>query len=137
MFRTWIGIAAIIVVVGCATGDRVAAPPPIIPDDGATISYSDLVGSLRQVAWRATESFYRDDWVTLDDSAASLEKAAKALKQSKNVPPRLQATLVSRCDDLAAESAKVKSAAAARSADLVGGHLQKVHILIRELRPDA
>jgi hypothetical protein len=137
MFRTCVCIAAAAILIGCATGDRAAMPPPVIPDDGATVSYADLVGSLRQVAWRATESFYRDDWLTLDDSAASLEKAAKALKQSKNVPPRIQAMLVGRCDDLAAESAKVKTAAAARSADQVGSHLQKVHILIRELRPDA
>lgn len=135
MFRT-LAVVAAIVLFGCATGDRASAPPPIIPADGATVNYAELVGSLRQVAWRATESFYRDDWATLDDAAESLEKAATVLKQTKNVPPRIQGVLVSRCDELFAESAKVKSAAAARSADQVGNHLQRVHILIRELRPD-
>ena len=71
----------------------------------------------------------------LGETAASIEKAAKLLKSTKDVPARL-VDLSGKCDALASEAAALKAAATGPTPDAISAHLQKIHNLIRELRPD-
>jgi hypothetical protein len=126
----------VFLMLGCAAADRSVPPPVVLPEDPATAVYTDVHPKLRQLGWRATEAFYRDDWRDLGDTAELLTRASNALKQSKSTPPRVQATLTARCDELAAESGKLLAASRTASSEAVGGHLQRIHTLIRELRPE-
>jgi hypothetical protein len=127
---------ATVLALGCATPDRVIPAPIVIPDDAATTAYSDLYPKVRQLAWRATEAYYRDDWKELSETAQAIEKAARILKGTKDAPARFP-DLAGKCESLAAEAAAVRSAAAVPNPADIGAHLQRVHNLIRELRPDA
>jgi hypothetical protein len=124
-------------IIGCATAERSLPAPVVLPEDGATVPYAELHPKLRQLAWKATEAFYRDDWKDLGDTAQQLDKAARLLKAVKDTPARLQAELLPKCDELTKESGHLKEAAAAAAIDRIGVHLQRINNLVRELRPDA
>lgn len=126
-----------LVVVGCATAERIVPAPVILPEDGASVGFAELHPKVRQLAWKATEAYYRDDWKDLGESAAGLEKAARLLKSSKDSPVRLQAVLTSKCEALTLESQQLKDASKAAAVDKIGVHLQRINNLVRELRPDA
>lgn len=124
-------------VIGCATSERVAPAPVILPDDPGTVVFDELQPKLRTLAWQATEAYYRDDWKSLAETASTIERAGKLLKSSKSPPPKLQATLADHCDKLSQQATQLREAAEVSSADRVSQHLQQVHNLIRTLRPEA
>jgi hypothetical protein len=126
-----------IVLIGCATAERIVPAPVILPDDGASVSFVEMHPKLRQLAWKSTEAFYRDDWKDLVETSQGLEKAARLLKASKETPVRLQPTLMSKCDELTNESIQLREASKAAAIDRIGVHLQRINNLVRELRPDA
>jgi len=130
----YIFVAAIAVVFGCSSSEKIA--PVVLPEEGASTDYVDFLPKLRTLAWRATEAFYRDRWDELDDAAQSLERAVKVLKQSKNVPPRVQGELATRCEKLTAECGQLREACRTRAVNGASEHLQQIHILIRELRSE-
>lgn len=124
--------------VGCATtGDRVAPTVVVVPEDGSGTNYDELLPKLRTLSWQATEAFYRDRWDELEQSAVAIDKAVKALRQTKNVPARVAPDLAARCDELSAECRELKSAVAAKSPEKTSDHLQKIHLLVRELRSES
>jgi hypothetical protein len=125
-----------VLFLGCATSERVAPPPVLLPEDGTLVSFAEMHPKLRQLAWTATEAFYRDDWKNLVETAQSLEKAARLLRTSKEAPARLQPILMSKCDDMANESIQLREAAQAAAIDRIGIHLQRINNIVRELRPD-
>ncbi|MBX7103104.1 MAG: hypothetical protein K1X57_03435 [Gemmataceae bacterium] len=124
-----------LLATGCATADKLSPVPISLPEDAAATSYGDLHPKLRQLAWRATEGYYRDDWKELGETASSIEKAAKLLKSTKDVPARL-VDLPGKCDALTSEATALKAAAAGPTPDAISARLQKIHNLIRELRPE-
>lgn len=129
---------SVVVMTGCASADRIAPPPIVLPEDGAPVNFAEFAPTLRRLAWQANEAFYRDDWKELGDAARKLERAAQLLKRAENVPAAMQADFPGRCDALAAESGKLRSSALAdpRSTDAIGGHLQAVHNVIRTIRTE-
>ncbi len=129
------GIA--ISLFGCASTDRLVPAPVVLPEAGATTNFTDLYPKIRQLAWRATEAFYRDDWKELGEDAQAINKAADLLKTAKEPPTRLVANLGEKCTLLASEAEQLRSAAQAPAPEQISTHLQKVHNLIRELRPEA
>jgi hypothetical protein len=136
MSKTFLtGIA--LLIIGCATAERIVPAPVILPEDGAMVSYIELHPKLRQLAWKATEAFYRDDWKDLGETAQGIEKAARLLKTAKETPARLQTDLMPKCDELSKESVQLKEAAQAAAVDRIGIHLQRINNLVRELRPEA
>ena len=134
MVRFTLFLALLAGVVGCASTDRVA--PVFVPDNGATTDYAEFLPKLRILAWRATEAFYRDRWDELDDAAITLEKAVRTLKQTRNVPARLVAELAGNCDRLLVECDQLRAASTEKSPDKASERLQKIHVLIRELRSE-
>ena len=128
-------LVSLIALLGCASADKIT--PVVIPEDGSTTDYSEFLPRMRVLAWRATEAFYRDRWDELEEAAQNLEKAVRVLKQSKNVPVRVQTVLSTRCDTLIAECGHLKSAAHDKAAEPASDYLQKIHVLIRELRSES
>jgi hypothetical protein len=129
MFVVLVGFA-----LGCTSTDRITAVA--IPEDGTAVNYEEFLPRLRTLAWRGTEAFYRDRWDELDDAMITLDRAVKVLEKANNVPARVQPELASRCQNLIAECAKVRDAAKTRSEAAASDHLQKIHVLIRELRSE-
>lgn len=130
-------IAIMLGIVGCTSGERVAPPPVILPDDPANVIYSDLQPKLRNLAWQATEAYYRDDWKSLSETATTIERAARLLKSAKSAPPKIEPILGPTCEKLSEEALKLREAADAAASDRVSQHLQQVHNLIRTLRTEA
>lgn len=120
--------------LGCTTTDRITTVA--IPEDGTAVDYAEFLPRLRTLAWRATEAYYRDRWDELDEAVVTLERAVKVLAQAKNVPARVQPELSTRCQNLIAECSRVHDAATTRSESAASDHLQKIHVLIRELRSE-
>ena len=135
MARTCI-LFFLLLVMGCASGDRVVQAPVILPDDPANVVYSELQPKLRNLAWQATEAYYRDDWKSLSESATTIERAAKLLKSAKSAPVKIEPILGTTCEKLAEESLKLREASDAAASERVSQHLQQVHNLIRTLRTD-
>ena len=117
------GIA--LLIIGCATAERIVPAPVVLPEDGAAVQFSELHPKLRQLAWKATEAFYRDDWKDLSETAQQLDKAAQLLKSAKDAPARLQTELQQKCNELTKESGQLKEASAAAAIDRIGVHLQR------------
>lgn len=136
MFRVLILAVSCVWFVGCATSERIVPTTIIIPEDAANTTFVDLYPKLRQLAWRSTEAYYRDDWKELSESAQAIEKAARVLRSTKDAPARLT-NLPVKCDALATEAVGLRSAASGPEPEQIGDRLQKIHNLIRELRPDA
>ncbi len=124
-------------VIGCATAERIVPAPVVLPNEGETVPFSELHPKLRQLAWKATEAFYRDDWKDLGETAQSLDKAARLLRATKDAPTRLQTTLGPKCDELTKESGQLREATQAAAIDRISDHLQRINNLVRELRPEA
>lgn len=137
MVRNSLLITALVCFLGCATGDRVVQAPVVLPDDPANVVYGELQPKLRNLAWQATEAYYRDDWKTLGETATTIERAAKLLKSAKSPPVKIEAVLGPTCEKLADEALKLREAADAAASEKVSQHLQQVHNLIRTLRTEA
>jgi hypothetical protein len=125
-----------ILLVGCATSERIVPAPVVLPEEGSMVSFAELHPKLRQLAWKATEAFYRDDWKDLVETSQSLEKAARLLRTSKEAPTRLQPILAAKCDELTNESIQLREASQAAAIDRIGAHLQRINNIVREIRPD-
>ena len=125
-----------LLLFGCATAERIVPAPVVLPDDGATATFGELHPKIRQLAWRATEAFYRDDWKDLVETAQNLEKASRLLRTSKEAPLRVQPILMAKCDEMANECIQLREASQAAAIERIGVHLQKINNIVRELRPD-
>lgn len=130
-------LTTLLAIFGCASGERVVQAPVVLPDDPANVVYSDLQPKLRNLAWQATEAYYRDDWKTLSDTATTIERAAKLLKSAKSPPVKIEPILAPTCEKLSEEALKLREAADRAATDQVSQHLQQVHNLIRTLRNEA
>ena len=122
-------------LLGCrAAAERAVVQP--LPDDTPPQPFIDLLSRARLQAMAANEAFYVDQWSDLDDAARSLEQSARFLHQAKDVPVNRKASLDSRADQLGAQAVQLRQAAKNRDVTQTNATLQRIHMIVRELRSE-
>jgi hypothetical protein len=101
------------------------------------MAYADLTGRLRHLAMAAHEAYYLDRWDDVEVAARGLEQSARFLNKALAVPPEQSADLGHRSEVLAKDAAELRAAAQARPPDAgrINAVLQRIHNLVRDLRP--
>jgi hypothetical protein len=122
--------------LGCALPPERAAPP-LLPDENAVLPYAELVTRARAQAAAANEAFYVDSWDDLENAAKGLEQTAHVLTNAAGVPAKHKDILAVEAGDLGREAAALRSSAKAKETTAATTALQRIHLKIRELRPDA
>lgn len=126
----------VLVLTGCAvTQEREALE--LLPADVEPRPYVNLLHRARVQANVATESFYTDDWLELQDAARALEQTARYLPRAMELPGPLQKSLPDDALALAKSARQLREAARARDVQAVNVSLQGIHQKIRALHPEA
>lgn len=107
-----------------------------LPEEGAPLSFADLVARARAQAMTGTEAFYVNRWGDLEDAARGLEQTARFLTKATEVPARHRDTLPVQAGDLGKEAMKLREASKAKDVKTANELLQRLHLKVRELRPD-
>jgi hypothetical protein len=122
-------------LVGCQLPpERVPLKP--LPDDGPPQPYIDLVNRARAQTTAANEAFYINNWPDLEDAAKGLELTARHLGKAADVPGKHKDTLPNQSGDLVKEASKLREAAKVQDVRQATESLQRIHLKIRELRPE-
>jgi len=123
------------VLAGCQLPPEQVPLKPL-PDNGFPEGYADLVKRARLLAGSANIAFYENKWADLQDVAEGLSKTAIYLAKSSTVPVRHKDTLPVEAGDLGKEAARLKEAAAKQDEKKVTEALQKIQLMVRQLRPE-
>jgi hypothetical protein len=105
-----------------------------LPENGPPLPYAELLTRARAQATVATEAFYVNRWTDLDDAATGLEQTARFLKTAEDVPSTHKDTLPVVSGDLSKEAMKLRAAAQAKDVKQANETLQRIHLMVRELR---
>src|SRR5262249_56681651 len=90
----------------------------------------------RLQAGSATEAFYVDRWNDLEDSARALKESAGMLAKASEVPAKHKDKLAASAAELAKDADQLREAAKAQDVKKTNEILQRIHLKVRELRPD-
>jgi hypothetical protein len=132
---TCVGLLAIIVFAGCQTAPEQIKIPPL-PAEGQPVTYGDVVQRARVLATSATEAFYIDKWGEVESAALGLEQTALYLPKASDVPAARRASLDAQMQTLVRESQELREAAKKSDEKRTNSTLQRIHLLVRELRPE-
>jgi hypothetical protein len=123
------------VLVGCQLPpERVPIKP--LPEDGPPQPYADLVARARAQATAANEAFYINNWPDLEEAAKALESTTRVLGKAADVPAKHKDRLPSAAADLGKEAVQLREAAKAQDVRQTTETLQRIHLRVRELRPE-
>jgi hypothetical protein len=136
MRRTLLGAAVCIVAAGCLATAEPRRPLQPLPVDGPPLAYRDVVARARGIATTATEAFYVDLWVEVERAAQSLEETAQYLPRTSDVPEVRKVSLEARSQALVKEAQALREAAKAKDEMKTTAAMQKINLLVRELRPE-
>jgi hypothetical protein len=114
--------------------ERAALRP--LPNDGPPLPYAELLTRARSQATIATEAFYVNRWQELEDAARGLEQTARYLGKAEDVPAKQKGSLEAHSTDLNKEAARLLEAARAKNVKDANTTLQRIHLMVRELRLD-
>jgi hypothetical protein len=116
-------------------------PPETIPvqplPQNGQADYAGVVTRARLQAGTATEAFYVDKWSALEDAAKALKESAALLAKSTDVPAKQKDKLAANAAELAKEADQLREAAKAQDVQRSNETLQRIHLKVRELRPEA
>jgi hypothetical protein len=123
-------------LAGCQTAERAAVQP--LPADTTALTYQDLVGRAKAQVSAAQEFFYRDSWADVAQAADALKETAGLLGKfdPKNVPEKQQKGLTQNAKELTDAATRLHDAGQAEDAIKTTEAFQKLHLTIRDLRPD-
>lgn len=125
----------LLAVSACATpAERLPLKP--LPEEEQALPFAELLGRARLQARNATEAFYVDKWVEVEESARGLERTAKFLGLANEVPDNLKNKLPVLASDLGKEAAQMREAAKAQDATKVNEVQQHINLKVRELGKD-
>jgi hypothetical protein len=128
-------VAFLFMLTGCqVTAERVAVMP--LPEEGAALSYADVLQRARFQATSANEAFYLDKWTDLQEAAAALEKTARYLPKSSEVPDARKTDLATRVTELTKLTSQLSEAAKGQDVKKANEALQQINLKIRELRSE-
>ena len=123
-------------LVGCQLPpERVPLKP--LPEDGPPQAYADLLTRARAQAMAANEAFYTNNWPDLEDAAKALERTSRVLGNATEVPAKLKDTLPNEAGTLGKEALQLREAAKAQDVRQTTETLQRIHLKVRELRPES
>ena len=126
----------LVTVIGCQVPpDRLPLRP--LREDSQPLPYSELLTRARLQSTAATEAFYVSRWTDLEDAATGLEQSARFLGKAIEVPAKHKAIVASESSELAAAAGKLREAAKAHRVKETNEILQRVNLIVRQLRPDA
>jgi hypothetical protein len=111
-------------------------PLRLLPDDRAPPPYAELLTRARAQATIATEAYYTDRWMDLEDAARGLEQTAHFLAKVSDVPPTQKVALPKVSEELAKEAVLLRDAAREKDVKKVQDRLEHIQPLVRELRTD-
>lgn len=127
-------ILAAFVIIGCqALPDPNRSLQPL-PLEGPPLTYREVATRARLLAMTATESFYVDAWADVERSAVSLAETATYLPRSSEVPADQKPSLDARSQSLREAAQKLREAALSRDEKKTNDSMQKINLLVRELR---
>lgn len=111
-------------------------PLRLLPEEGPPLPYAELLTRARLQATSATEAFYVNKWVDLEDVAKGLAQTTRFLEKATDVPAKHKDTLPVVAGDLRKDAVSLQEAAKAQDVKKSGELLQRIHLKIRELRLD-
>jgi hypothetical protein len=82
----------------------------------------------------ATEAFYVNHWTEMEDAARALEQTARFLAKAEDVPANRKQALPAASSDLSKEAMKLQQAATSQNVEAATAALQRIHVMVRELR---
>ncbi|MFL5342614.1 MAG: hypothetical protein ACJ8F7_20975 [Gemmataceae bacterium] len=130
-----VGVAAFLLLAGCQNQpDQLRVPSA--PADGQLLSYRDTVAKARTLATSAVEAFYVDNWTDVEAAATNLEKTAQFLPKAIDVPAARQSTLDAQSQALQQDAQKLRESAHQADVKKTNEVLQRIHLQVRELKPD-
>jgi hypothetical protein len=130
-----IGVALVVILSGCSLPPERAAVRPLA-EDSPPQTYADLLSRARVQATSATEAFYINEWMQLDELARNLEQTGRFLAKATEVPPKHKDRLKAESTALESEARRLQEAAKARDEAKTNEVMQKINLLVRELRTD-
>ncbi len=129
-------LAALLLVAGCQAIPDTHRPVQPLPLDGPPLSYREVISRARTLATQATEAFYVDQWADVEKAAVNLEDTARYLPKTADVPAVQKTSLEARSQTLVQESLALREAAKSRDEKKTTEAMQRINLLVRELRPE-
>ena len=128
--------AILLPVLGCALPpEKIPLQPlPEAKDEG--VEYAEIVLRARQQTMSATEAFYLNQWTDLDDAGRYLDQSARLLLMATAVPTKQKDKLDANAAELQKDAAALREAAKAKDAKRSSEALQRLHLKVREMRPE-
>jgi len=115
-------------------------PPETLPVQPLPLNgqadYAGLVTRARLQASNATDAFYVDKWTDLEESARALKDSAGLLAKAADVPAKHKDKLPATAGELAKDADQLREAAKAQDVKKANEILQRIHLKVRELRPE-
>jgi hypothetical protein len=105
-----------------------------LPENGPPLPYAELLTRARGQATVATEAFYVNHWTEMEDAARALEQTARFLARAEDVPANRKEQLPAASSDLSKEAMKLQQAATSQNVEAATTALQRIHVMVRELR---
>jgi hypothetical protein len=126
---------SVVLLAGCIMpAERVPLRPLV--EGGPPAMYADLLIRARVLATAATEAFYVNGWADLEEFGRGLEQTARFLPKAVDVPPNQKGTLPAKAGELEKEARQLQAAARAQKVKEVNDIMQRINLMVRELRID-
>jgi hypothetical protein len=125
----------LVLLAGCVLpAERVPLKP--LGEDSPPQPYTELLSRARVQATAATEAFYVNGWTDLEEFAKGLEQTARFLPRATDVPDRQKENLKARAETLVNEAHALREAAHAQNVKQVNEIMQRINLMVRELRTE-
>lgn len=133
--RRMLLIGALALGLSCQAAPDTRPPLTPLPDTGEAPTYKTILDRARNLAGTATDAFYADNWVRLEEVATRLEHTATFLPRVKDAPDRQKDTLTNLGGDLVKLSRQLKDAANTKDVEKTNEVMKNINLKVRELRP--
>jgi len=132
MHKVWILGSLTLALAACQSApDRPLAP---LPDKVTAMPYGRLLERARGLATQASESYYVDNWVGLEEAAKGLEQTAQYMSKAEDVPVKHRDTLATASADLGKLASSLRAAAQAKDQKKINTVLTNIQAKVREMR---
>jgi len=129
-----LSFVAAFAVLGCRLPPE-REPLRALPDDGAGLSYQELINRARAQFNIALDAFYLDSWKELEDLGKGLEQTARFLPKSAGPPAGLKENVLLKSKDMRNEAIRLSEGARTKNAEMCSESLKNLNLQIRSLRP--
>lgn len=122
--------------LSCQSPEKAAIQP--LPPDAAPLPYGDLVNRGKAQVAAAHEFFYQDRWDDVKKASVALNETAASLTALKPeaVPEPKRAQLTASVKELTDASNELQQAANTKDVAKTTDAFRRLHLAVRQLRPD-